>query len=273
MNLTPERNGTTIARYGDLYLNPDPDGAEAYVCNGDPSALEAHFSPMPECRNQVACHIHCVGPSGCGKTTWANGYAKAFREFTGGSVVCISADVEDDPNLDCEMRIGVSTPEFAALRLDDFIPENRLEDPPVLIIFDDIEGLPAAEMKAVRVFEQATKERGRKFNVHSISVYHKGASNNNTKSSLSEATKFVVFPGHINANTTYMLDKYAGLKPEITAMINRGKWGRWCEITPGQTVVGTHRAIKFDSAKLLALAKAEKKRAEAEAVKHVQIHS
>lgn len=273
MDLSAESDGKTIARLGDQYLNPDPDGAEAYVCNGDPNALQAHFSSMPETRNQVACHIHCVGPSGCGKTTWANGYAKAFREFTGGTVVCLSADAEDDPNLDCEMRIGASTPEFAALKLDDFIPENRLEDPPILIIFDDIEGLPAAEMKAVRVFEQAVKERGRKFNIHSISIYHKGAANNSTKSSLSEATKFVVFPGSIGSNTSYMLDKYSGLKPEITAMINRGKFGRWVEITPGETIVSPNRALRIDTAKLLALAKAEKRRAEAEAVKHVQIHS
>ena len=249
------------------------DPTQALAANAPGEGTEASFAPMPEMRRDVAVHLHVVGASGSGKSTFANEYAKAFkRELSTPdqeAVVCvISADSAEDPNMpDVDVRLAIDAG-LGDYELEKF--KQGEEARPVLIIMDDVEGLNPSLTKAFRTFEQAVVERGRKMGIHSISIYHRGAANKSTAVSLGEATGFVVFPGSLTANTSYMLTKYAGLAPEIISLIRRGGWGRWLMVVPGEYLLGEKKAAILDAAQLGALAKAEKKRMNAEAVKALQ---
>lgn len=238
------------------------------LAEGDEAALTCEdddcFEPLPEMQPGVASHLHVAGPSGSGKSTFANMYAKAFKDVYGGKVFVISADGAPDPNL---TNVDVRVP------IDASLADMQLENlpSPALVIFDDVEGLPKPKADALRVFEQAVKERGRKLGIHSISIYHRGAANKATQASLNEATGFVVFPQKISKNVAYMLKRYADIPEEVTGLIRRGKWGRWLIVKPGQYLLGEKKAAVLDSSAVGAIAHAEKKRmnaAAAAALKH-----
>tara|TARA_R110000868_G_scaffold84595_3_gene238448 strand:- start:1004 stop:1915 length:912 start_codon:yes stop_codon:yes gene_type:complete len=233
--------------------SPDGDKAQALTApKGD------HFVPLAEIRPNVASHLHVSGPSGCGKSTFANMYAHAFKNCHSGLVYVISADAEPDANLDCvDVRVPIDE-SLASVKLEDLA--GGPGSPPALIIFDDVEGLPKDKAAALRVFEQAVKERGRKMGLHSISIYHRGAANKSTQASLNEATGFVVFPKKMSTNTAYMLKTYAGIPDEVVSLIRRGDWGRWLIVVPGQYLLGERKAAVIDPAVITAIAKAEKKR-------------
>ena len=219
------------------------------------------FIPIPETTPGVASHLHVSGPSGCGKSTFAGKYAAAFKAIHNGPVYVVSADATPDPNLsDVDARIPIDS------SLGDINIETLAGSTPTLIIFDDVEGLPADKATALRVFEQAIKERGRKLGLFSISIYHRGAANKATQASLNEATGFVVFPKKMSTNTSYMLRKYADIPDEVVSLIRRGDWGRWLIVVPGQYLLGERKAAVIDPAVMSAIAKAEKKVMNAKAV-------
>ena len=233
------------------------------------SALQALgdgcFVPLPELLPNKACHLHMCGPSGCGKSTFCNMYAGEFKKHLGGQVYVISADGSPDPNLtNVDVRVPIDET-LANVKLETLAGEPG--SPPALIIFDDVEGLDKDKATALRVFEQAVKERGRKMGLHSISVYHRGAANKATQASLGEATAFVVFPQNLSTNTTYMLKKYADIPDEVAGLIRRGGWGRWLCISPGNYLLGEKKAAIIDPAFMTAIAKAEKKRMNSAAAK------
>lgn len=216
------------------------------------------FVPLPELKQNVASHLHVSGPSGCGKSTFCNEYAKEFKRCLGGPVYVISADGGDDPNLTTvDVRVPIDE-SLANVQLETLA--GGADSPPALVIFDDVEGLDPVKAAALRTFEQAVKERGRKMGLHSISVYHRGAANKTTQASLGEATAFVVFPKKLSTNTTYMLKKYADIPDEVASLIRRGDWGRWLIVAPGQYLLGERKCAVIDPAVVAAIAKAEKKR-------------
>lgn len=253
------------------YLGSDPNQVVTCGEGGDTQFLEApegdQWVPMPEIRPNVACHIHCAAPSGSGKSTFANLYAHSFKLHTGGRVVVISADAEDDPVLfSIDKRIAIDE-SLAHLPLENIAPPDGL---PTLIIFDDVEGLAKPLATALRVFTQAVKERGRKMGIASLSLYHKGAGGLTTRDSLGEATSYTVWPKRVSSNTEYMLQKYASLPLEIIGMIRRGNWGRWLMVYPGEVLLGEKRIAELDSSVLSAIAKEEKKRLAREAASGVE---
>ena len=243
------------------------------------------FFPLPELRPKFPSHIHVVGPSGVGKSTWAGQYARLFRHLLDGRVVVVSADGAEDPAIPhvplhrngatevdpaADERISAADLVENPLELEDLAAQLDGDGPPTLVIFDDVEGLPKHQRQAVRTLEQAVKERGRKFGVHSVSIYHRGAASRATASSLSEATGYVVFPeGGITQNTLYMLKQYAGIEPAIVGLIRRAGWGRWLYIsaTAPQYMLGPRRAAVMDPVVMAAIGKAEQKQLAAQAAR------
>lgn len=246
---------------------PSADGQpEEYIVlrDGGSQAIEApegkRLMLLPELRDKTASHVHCAGPSGCGKSTWANEYARLHREHLGGRTLVVSADPEPDPALlDVDGRVGIDE-SLAELSMEEL--RQSAEGNPLLVIFDDVEGMDRTRTKALQAFVQAVKERGRKYGVSSLSIYHRGAANKATAASLAEATGFLVFPGSVNNNTRYMLQQYAGLPPEFLSTIKRAGWGRWVFVFNGSPpfAVGERKAAILDPVVLEAFAKAERRR-------------
>lgn len=210
------------------------------------------FELIPETREKIAQHIHIVGPSGCGKSSVCEEIASNASD----KVVVISADEDDDPNLkSVDMRLKAS-PELCELEV------SKLRNG--LIIFDDVEGVPKDTQKALNVFKQALHERGRKFGLKTINVYHRAADGNNTKSSLNEMTHCVVFPRFCNKNTRYMLKTYACVPENLCDLLKEKPcWGRRVLIAVNDTpcyMVGERCATIIDSTLLEAICKFKHKK-------------
>lgn len=205
------------------------------------------FHPLPEQRDLVAEHIHITGPSGCGKSTYAGEFARRFRK-EGGFVLVASADPEDDPALPlgdaCDCRVGLDSlvanreallgPGGSALdevwKLAAREADHNGADEPakILVVFDDVEGTGRDTAEVLGAFRQALLERGRKARISTLNIFHRAASGRATRDSLSEASKFVVFPrAGLPRNTLYALKEYGGLSGDSECRrLKKRHWGR-----------------------------------------------
>jgi len=209
---------------------------------------DGRFCFLPESRDRVAQHIHIAGPSGCGKSSWAGEFARKFRDERGGRVVVVSADEEDDPAIPegqaCDLRLQLSE-ELGGVALEDVVEEEQ----PLLLIFDDVEGVAEPLQKALQTFRQAALERGRKYGVSTVNIFHRAAAGKATRDSLNEATAYVVFPrGGLTKNTRYALTEYGGQHPDMPNRLKRRHWGRTVVVTNTcpQLAIGERAAALLD---------------------------
>lgn len=216
------------------------------------------FQVLPETREALPQHIHVVGPSGSGKSTWAGNFARLFSREKGGRVAVISADAADDPALPCDVRLQVC-PELADVDLESIADPGQ----PLLLVFDDVEGIPKKEAKSLEQFRKAALERGRKLGISTINIYHRGASGGSTRDSLGEATGFVVFPrAGLTANTQYMLKNYAGVPGSLLSLLRKlPEWGRSVFVSNSAppVAIGGRRAALLDPFEIEAAEKQQRR--------------
>lgn len=226
---------------------------------------ESTFRFVPELRERTAQHVHIVGPSGCGKSTACQEFATNFP----GKTIVVSADEEEDPAL---ADIGVRVK--ADADMDKIDLETLRDDNGVMVIFDDIEGVEKPVERALNTFKRALHERGRKYGVCTLNVYHRGADGQNTRSSLGEMTHLVIFPRFANnQNTRYLLSRYAGLPENFCDLVSSPHWGRRVLIainTVPQYIVGEHAAAIINHTTIEALSK-HARRAEAKKIQAAMV--
>lgn len=234
---------------GNVLCVSDKPGTEAITI-----PMEASFKFVPELRDRIAQHVHIVGPSGCGKSTTCQDFVDNFP----GKSIVVSADEDEDPALS---NIGLrlkACEDMGKIDIEDLKCPDGL-----MVIFDDIEGVDRPIEKALNIFKRALHERGRKYNICTINVYHRGADGQNTRTSLSEMTHLVIFPRFCNnQNTKYLLTRYAGLPDNICDLLTGPQWGRRVLIginTVPQYIVGEHAAAILNHTTILALAKHARK--------------
>jgi hypothetical protein len=242
-------------------IDDDEEGAQAIEL---PEHDEFHV--LPELRENVAQHIHLVGPSGVGKSSWAGQFAERFRRERNGRVVVISADAADDPAIVADARFPVSAD------LADVDISQLAEGGPLLVIFDDVEGVPRDLSQSLAQFRKALLERGRKLQISTINIYHRGASGSATRDSLNEATGVVVFPrGGISSNTKYMLRNHFDIPDGFMTLLRKSRpWGRSVYIsnTFPPIAVGGRRAALLDADEIEKI-----RRQESRAAQHKTMHS
>ena len=207
------------------------------------------FELWPETRLGMRSVYHIVAPSGAGKSTLAAGFARNFRELhPDGRIVVVSSIEDDDPafeGVDGLVRIGIDETlndicmaELAASSGDDA----------TLVIADDVEGLDKKRKAAIEAFMQRALETGRKLKIHTLSLFHRAASGNATKSSLLESNGLAYFPKSNVGNLSYALTKHFGIDPSVMSLLKQD-FGRWVLLrTDGEpsTVVGEKRAALYD---------------------------
>lgn len=208
------------------------------------------FRLLYDQRKNTAQHIHIVGPSGCGKSTVSQEIVSEFP----GKVIVVSADQDQDPALkDINARI----------KADEFMHEIDIDTlkkkDGVFVIFDDIEGVPKPVADSLNIFKRALHERGRKYGIRTINVYHRGADGQSTRSSLGEMTHLVIFPHFANnQNTRYLLSKYAGLPDNFCDLVKDPIWGRRVYIGVNdvpQFIIGERAAAIINHSTIQALSK------------------
>ena len=226
------------------------------------------FTPVAEHRKGVATHIMVLGASGSGKSTWAGTYAKAWRErHPEGVVICVSLDVEDDPAIKCDMRVHPLT--AAEMDLDEIGEDGAL------FIFDDAMGSGDKLVnESLAALMRAIHERGRRKNISSLNLTHRGTDGKATKSALGEMTGIVLFPAlPPTASTTYVLQNYAGINPALLQLLkkDRAGWGRsvFINLTAPGAIIGARKAMLLDNDAISAAAgnARERRRAKVESLR------
>lgn len=234
---------------GEFLVVYEKPGTEAIII-----PPESTFRFVPELRERTAQHVHIVGPSGCGKSTACQEFARHFP----GKTIVVSADEEEDPALkDIGLRLKADE------EMDKIDLETLKSPDGLMVIFDDIEGVQKPVEKALNIFKRALHERGRKYGICTINVYHRGADGQNTRSSLGEMTHLVCFPHFANnQNTRYLLSRYAGLPENFCDLVSSPHWGRRVLIAINavpQYIVGEHAAAIINHSTIQALSKHAKK--------------
>lgn len=218
-------------------------GTGAYlVAHRDSSAGEQYvelppghsFQFLHEFRPETARHTLIVGPSGVGKSTLASQIISTHP----AQKIVISGDEQQDKALTNVDDRFAPTEDMADIPAEHFAsPEGTI------FIFDDVEGLPKAEEKALTAFRKNIYTRGRKHNVSTITIAHVAASGQTTKVALAEMTHVIIFPEAVTANTRYLLEKYCSLPRNFPELLRswQGPIMVACNDTP-QYIVGKNRA-------------------------------
>ena len=227
---------------------------------------DERFQIIPETRPGMRSVFHIVGPSGAGKSTLAGEFARAFKEIwpTSRVIIVSTVDAEDPAFSDLDhTRVeideglnDIGMPELAA----------SAKGAPVLLVFDDVEGLPKAKKLALESFQQRALETGRKLKIHTLSLFHRAAAGNSTKTLLSEANGLAFFPRTSTGNLGYALEKHFSIPPAIRTMLKDG-WGRWVLLrTDGSPsyILGERRASIYDAEELQTLLRRQEKRERAQ---------
>ena len=261
--LALSQNGVLIAE--------DSDGEDSDDEKGQAIELEDvgdSFTILPELRENVATHLAVSGNSGCGKSHWAGQYADAWREHNpGGTVICVSCDLEDDPAISCDLRISPAA--AGELELDD------LGTAGTLVIMDDCHGTDRETAAALQKFMRACHERGRKKHISTINISHRPTAGKETKSALCDLSGLVLFPAlPPTASLIYVLQNYAGVDPALLKLLKKDRkgWGRavFVNLSSPGTILGERKAMLIDNDQIAAAAgiQREKRRAKLDAGKN-----
>ena len=81
------------------------------------------FDPLPELNGNLPFHLYAVCSSGGGKSTYVGRLAQRFKDITNqeGTVIVISAEENEDPAIDHDVRFHVDR--CADMTLDDLAGE------------------------------------------------------------------------------------------------------------------------------------------------------
>ena len=252
----PPPRGTTPVAVSDGGVLIAEEGGSI---DGDEAAIELvnpkdSFQSLPELNPDIAYHVYVCGPSGSGKSTAAAKIAEQFKKVTGGLVIVLSMDEEDDASFDCA-DVRMSVEKAAELTLEDLMgeaDEETGERQKTLCVFDDhISGACKETIAAVLLLQRAVIERGRKFGISSITTAHRPATGITSKFTLNGMTHFVFFPQHgAGRSLRYTLDTYCQVPGEIVSLLRRDPagWGRsvTLKLSSPMCCIGHRRAMTTD---------------------------
>lgn len=172
----------------DLYKSLNDEVKESqskklYVEDGD-------IQVLPRLKQDQTDRIQVSGCSGSGKTTWICAYGKEYRKMFPSNKIYLFSRLDHDENIDelKPKRIKI-TEDLLDLEVDLKDLKNSL------VIFDDIATISNKKIcEKVKSIRDDLLETGRHENIYVIVVSHHLCDHKNTKTSLLQANKIVLFP-------------------------------------------------------------------------------
>jgi hypothetical protein len=195
--------------------------------------------PNPNPRQRDVYYV--CGPSGSGKSHIAKGIAEAYRKLHPGREVYLVSKLNEDSTLD-SMRGGKPKRINIQTLVDD--PPDVEEFRDCMVIVDDIDALPKAQLKAVQTLVDDLGITGRHTNSSLLFLTHYTTNYKATRLILMETHHFVCYPQTTSKHALlYLLRNHAGIDDEaITEMRKCGS--RWVCISKGMPplMIGQHFA-------------------------------
>jgi hypothetical protein len=195
--------------------------------------------PNPNPRQRDVYYV--CGPSGSGKSHIAKGIAEAYRKLFPGREVYLVSKLTEDSTLD-SMKGGKPKRINVQSLVDDPFDVEEARDS--LVIVDDVDALPKAQLKAVQTFIDDIAITGRHTNTSLLFLTHFTTNYKSTRLILMETHHFVTYPQTTSKHALlYLLRNHAGIDDEtITRMRRCGS--RWVCISKGMPpiMIGQHFA-------------------------------
>jgi hypothetical protein len=191
-------------------------------------------------------NIYITGPSGAGKSIIAAEFAKQYKALNPHNKVfyCCSTDLRDDRTwgeLDFVSALDVNKIYSEDMEQEEEREMIRTLFANSLIVFDDLDMLPAAKKKIMTRFQGKIVEVGRKYEISCIIVSHIVCGGVNTKMVLNEANIYITFRGMIKGNR--LLKHYKGFSDDQLAE-HATKTSSWIAYNFRYNTIITPRWIK-----------------------------
>ena len=157
--------------------------------------------------------VYLSGQSGCGKSTMIKKFAERYRRvWPKRHIVLISALGEDTTLPTDEPPLYIKRIDQEAM-VEDKITLEELQD--VLLIFDDVEGMPKDMAVAVQELADLVGNRGRHQATSLLYASHLSTDYKRTRNLLMESHWYVFYPSATSAKQlVHLLSTYGGMDRE-----------------------------------------------------------
>ncbi len=235
MSLNFNGNGQIVAnifspegkKIKSVFVSDDETGLEKIRIND-----ETYFFPdIPDfAETEQVDRVYVCGETGCGKSSFIRQYViKFLQQFKKAPVLLFSSKKEDKQLDDIKQitRVNVDDDIVAnPYTLDEISAKSK----PTLCIFDDIEDFPNKKInKEISRLRDEIMRNGRSYGIYSIYVHHNPCDYRETRNSIFEANKVVIFPKRSGKGTyNYLMEKKLILSKDIIDMVNSLKSSYVC---------------------------------------------
>jgi hypothetical protein len=228
-------------------------------------APDEHFLIEPtHLKGEFRDIVYLSGQSGCGKSTAIKKFAERYRRIWPKRHIVLVSALEEDSTL----RTNEPPLYIQRLNLDSLVEDpvklDELQD--VLLIFDDVEGMPKETAIAVQELADLVGNRGRHQATSLLYASHLSTDYKRTRNLLMESHWYVFYPSATSAKQLlHLLSTYGGLDREQVQTARRlpSRWVALRKMYPPSILFDGGAYILHDTndkpAKTKALKKAVKK--------------
>lgn len=214
MSLNFENKGVPIAliknsKKKDTVMCVDSEESSKQGFSEFKTGKDEKFQVIPDTSRERTI-VYITAASGAGKSYWCCEYIKEYLKIHPKNNIYLFSSISDDSSIDKIKklkRINIKGPDFLT---SDFTAEDFEKS---LTIFDDCDCITDKKTK-LKVFgiQNSLLETGRHFNCEMLITSHLPTNGNDTKRTLNECNKIVIFPHSLGARSLkYLLENYLGL--------------------------------------------------------------
>lgn len=189
-----------------------PARPRAASCSTSSVALrpDEHVCPEPTHVAKARDLFYLSGQSGCGKSTMIKMIATRYRALWPKRHIVLISKLEEDETL----PTGVPPLYVQRLMLDTLVT-TKVELPElqnVLLLVDDVEGLPKEQAVAVQDLVDLVGNQGRHYSTSMVYASHMSTDYKRTRTLLMESQWYVFYPTATSASQLrHLLERYGGL--------------------------------------------------------------
>lgn len=208
-----------LGRKYDMALEYVNESLKKFLTYGEDTTL------FPIIDEKKPFSLYITGMRASGKSYFTREFLKKNKPKD--TQIVLISPFEDDPSLKGLTLIKFDLDEVEGMLERDFTCFDFPED--AIIVFDDIEGFPKAQNKAINALRDACLSVGRHHGSRGlsvISIVHNPMGGNATKVPLRESTYFVLFPKSNSRDVRVLLKTYGGYTDDkIKEILNtKSRW-------------------------------------------------